>query len=136
MIGEVGIGAGQRFALAIERLGLEFDAIGGEDELGLVGGGFFAFAQSCQRGRDLAGLADLDVNITTLENPADVGLVGVSVLQPLEGGRLVAESFQKSIGKGFRIERLLREAGDGFFDFNGVHCRGEIASFSGPGKCL
>ena len=43
----------------------------------------------------------------------DVGLVGGSAFQPMEGGGFAAEGLEEGVGEGFRIERLPGEAGDG-----------------------
>jgi hypothetical protein len=62
------------------------------------------------------------VNVASLEDAAsDVGLIGVSAPEPLDGRRLVAESLQERVGKTLRVERLLRQSGNSFFDLNGIH---------------
>jgi hypothetical protein len=76
------------------------------------------------------------VDVSALKDAAEVGLIAGPAFQPLDRGRLVAEGFKKGLGKTFRIKWLLREPGNGFFDFNGVHGCGEMATFSGPGECL
>jgi hypothetical protein len=97
-------------------------AIRGEDEFALLTAGRRAGAQSGKGVCKLALLGCKNVNIASLEDAAsDVGLIGVSAPKPLDGSRLVAESLQERVGKALRVERLLRQSGNGFFDLNGVH---------------
>ena len=59
---------------------------------------------------------------SALEDAAsDVGLIGVSAPETLDCRRLIAESLQERVGKTLRVEWLLRQSGNGFFDLNGVH---------------
>jgi hypothetical protein len=90
VIGEVGVGAGDRFA-AGQVLRLENSTVGGENEsrLRLRCGG--ARPQRGQRLRDRAWRANGDVNVACLENATQVGLVGCARAQPLDRGFPVAE---------------------------------------------
>jgi hypothetical protein len=69
--------------------------------------------------------ADLEVDVVALEDAAgEVGLVGAGLPlgpEPLEGGFLVSEGFEKGMRENLRIEGLFREPRDGFFDCDGVH---------------
>jgi hypothetical protein len=67
---------------------------------------FFAFAKFADRVQHPAGWAHLEVDVAALEHAADVGLVGGSAFQPLEGGGFVAEGFEEGVGEGIRMERL------------------------------
>jgi hypothetical protein len=61
------------------------------------------------------------VDITPLQHATNIRLIRSAAFQPLERGGLISKSFEKGVGKLCRIERLLGEAGYGFFDFYGVH---------------
>ena len=50
-----------------------------------------------------------------------VGLVRVAFAQPLQGGVPGAERREKPEGELCGVERLERQIGYGFFDFDGVH---------------
>ena len=66
--------------------------------------------------------SDLEMDVIALENAArKIGFVGVPAFEPFEGGLLVPEGFEEGKGESLRVERLLGEPRDGFFDFDGVH---------------
>ena len=116
MIVKIGIVAGD-CTIIYKVFCLKEFAIRGEDELGLLRSGFGTFAQRVQRGCDGSVRADLDMDVVALENATQVGLIGIAALQPLDRGGLVAERFEKGVRKAIRIERLLRELRDSFFNF-------------------
>ena len=62
------------------------------------------------------------MNVIPLKNSAEkVGLVRGSALQPPDRSLFVSKRLEEHVGKAFRIERHLRESGNGFFDFNSIH---------------
>jgi hypothetical protein len=110
VIGKRRVIADDGFAIVGKALGLQRDAIGGEDELGLLLGGGRAIPQGGKGGRDLACRADLEVNIVALEDAAgEIGLVRVTTPQALEGGFLISEGFEEGVGKCLCLERDFRE---------------------------
>ena len=98
MIREGRVVAGDCFAIG-EVFCLKRDAIGGEDELGLLLGRGRTISQGCKRGGDFALWADVQVDVVALEDAAgEVGGVGTGFpLSPeaLEGGVFVSEGFAK-----------------------------------------
>jgi len=119
MIGESGVTAGDGFTGG-DVLGLEIDAIGGEDELRLGAGGGGAVAKGCQGRCDIARRAGREVDVVGLQDAADIGLVRCAGAQPLDRRVLVAEGHEEGIGEFGRIKGLLGKFGHGLFDFNGV----------------
>src|SRR5262245_43048084 len=82
VIGEVAVGAGDRFATS-EVFGLEGIAVRGQDELGLGAGCCRAGLEGRERLRDLARGGDGDVDVARLKNPAKVGFVGLALAESL-----------------------------------------------------
>lgn len=62
------------------------------------------------------------MDIAGLENTAQVGLVRRPRAKTLDRRRLVAEGFKEGIGELCGVKGLLREVGDGLFDFYCIHC--------------
>ena len=120
LLGKFEIGAGEDIP-ARQILRLEHVAIGGEDELGLGLRGGGAVAKGGEGLRDLARRGCSDVDVVTLKNAAQIGLVGVARPQPLDLGRLAPKRLQKGVGEFCRVKRLLRQNLNGFSDFCGVH---------------
>lgn len=61
--------------------------------------------------RDLARIADLEVDVIVLKNAADIGFVGRAAALSPDRGRLVAESFEECERELVHVERLIRECG-------------------------
>ena len=64
------------------------------------------FPKRCQRLRNAAGIAHLDVDVVGLQHTANIGAVGVAASEPFDAGGLGAECLQKRKGKLGRIKRL------------------------------
>lgn len=135
MVGEIGVAAGDGLAGG-DVLGLEVDAVSGEDELRLGAGGGRAFAQGGEGCRDFARDAGRKVDVVGLQDAADVGLVRCAGAQALDCRLLVSEGHEEGIGELCRIKGLLGEFGNGLFNLNGVHAvvQGLIRSISQPSK--
>ncbi len=122
MIGEIGVAAGDGLAGG-DVLGLEVDAVGGENELGLGAGRGGAVAKGGQGCRDVARFAGFQVDVVGLQDAAEVGLVRRAGAQALDRRVLVSEGHEEGIGELCRVKRLLSQFGNSLFDFNGVHAR-------------
>ena len=62
------------------------------------------------------------MDVVALEDAAGRSdLFDVAAPQPLDGRLLVAEGFKEGERETRGVERLLREVGNGFFNFDGVH---------------
>jgi len=62
------------------------------------------------------------MDVVALKQAArDIRSVGRAGAQAADRRVLVAEGLEKGERKPGRIERLRRQGGDGFFDFDGVH---------------
>lgn len=59
--------------------------------------------------------------IVCLKHAAEIGLVGRSALQALQGRRFIAERFEEGIGECLALKWLLSEQRDGLFDLNCIH---------------
>ena len=98
VVGEVRIVANDN-SITCQVFRLELLAVGSEDQLhlGPLRGG--AVPQSSKRFRHLPRWADLDVDVVGLEHTArQIGPVGRTRAEPLDGGGLVAKGFQKGLG--------------------------------------
>ena len=120
VIGKVGVSAGDRLAGG-KVFSLKIGAIGGQHEFRLgLGGGGTGF--ELRKGRcDFPCPADFQMNVVGLKNAAQVGLVGRSALQALDGGRLVSKSEQESEREFFGVEWKLGQCRYGFFNLNSIH---------------
>lgn len=119
MVREVWIGAGYGFA-ACQILGFEIDAVGRQNEFGPRLGCRGTVLQRPESLRDAALVAGGDVDIASLENATEVGLVRRPGAQPLDRRLLVAEGFQKGIREVRSIKWLFYELRNGLFDFDSV----------------
>ena len=62
------------------------------------------------------------MDVIALENAArKIRFVGVPAFELFERGLFVPERFEEGEREVRRVERLFRELGNGFFDFDGVH---------------
>ena len=122
VIGKVLEGAGDGLA-AGQVFGLEVRAVRSKDELRLGLGRRRAGLESGQRLRHPPSVAGQNVDVAGLENTAEVGFVRRPRTQALDCRRLVAKGFKEGVGELCTVEGLLREVGDGLFDFYGIHRR-------------
>ncbi|HMP82168.1 MAG TPA: hypothetical protein PKA41_05605 [Verrucomicrobiota bacterium] len=109
-----------RFAIR-NVFGFEAFSVRGEDELCLLPSSRRALPERGERGGDLSFRTNFDVDVVALKDAAEVGLVGVPALEPLNRRRPIPESLKKRERKRLRVERLFRETGNCFFDLDGVH---------------
>ena len=67
------------------------------------------------------------MDIIPLEDTArEVRLIRVPAPQPLEGGLFVSKSFEERKRERVAFKGSLRQLGNRFFDFNGVHASAGI----------
>src|SRR5262249_25852974 len=114
------IGAGYRLA-ARQVLGLEVDPIGCEDEFRLRLGRGRTCLQRRESLGDLALATAGNVDVVGLKNAAQVGLIRCASAKPFDRRVLIPEGLKESEGEFDRVEWLLGESRDSFFDLNGVH---------------
>ncbi len=83
--------------------GFEGLAIGGQDEFRFRAGCRRAVPQRGKGLRHLSARRDRDMDIAGLQNAAQIGFVGRTAAQFLQGGCLVSECLQEGIGKLGRV---------------------------------
>lgn len=96
VVGELRVVTGDRLT-AFQLFSLQRFTIGGEYVLGLGPRSSRAGFERRQRLSDLAGLTHRQMDIAGLQHAAQIGLVGCSRTQALEGGLLVTKGLQEGI---------------------------------------
>ena len=119
VVREVLVGTGDRLAVG-HLLSFKIHTVSGKNELGLGFDGGRALPQCGQRPGHVAGVAGGDVDVVGLEYPAQVGLVGCTGTETLDGRLLVAKGFEEGVGEVLRVEWLLCQQRHCLFNFNGV----------------
>lgn len=109
-----------RWIVRSQVLGFQCMPVCRQNEFGFGPCGRGAFPKRREGLRNLTFRAYLDMDIVSLKNPANVGLVRRARAQPLDRRLLVAKSLKEGIREVRSIERLFRELRYSFFNFNGV----------------
>ncbi len=122
MVVEIRVSADHRLACR-HIFRLQRDAIGREDELGLLLGRGRAVSERGERGRDGAFSTDAEVDVAPLQNRAGQvsELLEFPVRSRLSVGSLFPKASRNEEGKLRRIEGSPSELRDGLFDFDGIH---------------